>query len=72
MAVDVDSPIDLRGPLQPVFLGGQQTNTSVLLQFNMVNSNGIVMEIAAEGYLWDAEAATMPGGPRKFPNGLYP
>jgi len=56
---------------RPIFLGSGRLNTVPILIVRLANINGEDFGVVAEGYLWDAHAATIPGGPRKFPNGIY-
>lgn len=55
------SPSELHG----LFLGGQAiptVSTSLLWEIN--NSDGNVFEVVAQGYIWTAEARSIPGGPQ--------
>jgi len=75
-ATPADASIRLSGSgasILPVFLGRQNNpNISTGISFALVNVNSEQLRVTAEGYVWGARSVSMPGGPQRPLQGLYP
>lgn len=59
-------------PLQPLWLGRQaDPNTSSALALILTNTDTVVVNVRAEGYIWGPRSVAVPGGPQRPPTGLY-
>lgn len=56
-----------------LFLGQQQSvSTVACISFIVTNVDTVAIQVHIQGYIWSARSTSVPGGPQRPANGLYP
>jgi len=57
----------------PLYMGGHaDQGIAATLSLTLVNVDATVLVFQAQGYVWGSRSRSIPGGPQRPPNGLFP